>query len=86
MAATREDIERWFDQGAEKGAKWMLVVCDTYDHEDYPAYHHDKDKCKEAIARLRSGQESMQKLMECYDLTKGKAGQLSMRKCFAEPT
>lgn len=38
MAATKEDIRSWLKRGKESGATHMIVVCDTYDHEDYPVY------------------------------------------------
>ena len=38
MGTTAEDIGRWFDEGVEEGATHMIVVCDTYDYEDYPVF------------------------------------------------
>ena len=38
MATTQMDIKNWFDQGVKDGATYLIVVCDTFDHSDYPAY------------------------------------------------
>ena len=35
---TNTDIGEWFDDGVELGASHMIIVCDTFDHEDYPVY------------------------------------------------
>jgi|ERR1039458_6306432 hypothetical protein len=35
---TKEDLRRWFNEGVELKATHMIVVCDTFDHEDYPVY------------------------------------------------
>jgi len=35
---TRMDLKVWFDQGKKEGATHMIVVCDTFDFGDYPAY------------------------------------------------
>jgi hypothetical protein len=36
MGTTREDIRSWLERAKAKGATHMIVVCDTYDYEDYP--------------------------------------------------
>ena len=35
---TKHEIAQWFDRGVSEGATHMIVVCDTFDHEDYPVY------------------------------------------------
>jgi len=35
MSTSREQISKWFDRAKEHGATHMLVVCDTFDWEDY---------------------------------------------------
>ena len=44
MTATRQDIQGWLDRGKEEGRTHLIVVTDTYDHDNYPVYvspHHD---------------------------------------------
>jgi len=79
MAATRQDIERWFDRGLNSEDRYMLIVCDTYDHEDYPVYCLNES---DARKRMESP-GNMQRVMECYDLRADKKRQLSMNRCWA---
>jgi hypothetical protein len=75
MSTNRETIHTWLKQGKERNAIHMLVVCDTYDHEDYPVFVMTGENLAE-IAREYHG-SNMQKVMECYDLSLNWEGQLS---------
>jgi hypothetical protein len=62
MAASRNDIKRWFERGVEQKATHMIVVCDTFDHEDYPVYvkqgddpHKEVKKQEAASMHARHG-------------------------------
>lgn len=83
MAATRMDILRWIDQRPED-ATHMIVVCDTYDWEDFPVYVTANEDVHEVEAKQLQpngtqttywgGQEvtsswSSQKIMEVYSFT-----------------
>lgn len=74
MAATRQDISRWFDEGVAKKATHMVVACDTYDWDDYPVYVHAGTDPK-SVFNASNGQ-NMTKAMECYALWKLKAPQM----------
>jgi hypothetical protein len=65
MATTIQDLKRWFKEGKEQGATHMVVVCDTFDWEDYPVYVKDPDEVLEVI---RKHSMNMQKVMEVYNL------------------
>jgi len=78
---TQTDISRWFDRGIEQSARHMIVVCDTFDHEDYPVYTKTDDEC---IAKVNAPGE-MQRVMEVYDLRESKAAQLSERRAWRLP-
>jgi len=69
---TKAEISGWFDQGAMQGKQYMLVICDTFDHEDYPVYAATADEC---LAKYKAPGE-MQRVMEVYSLTSDKAAQL----------
>jgi hypothetical protein len=81
MAATKEDISSWFDRGIEQGARHMLVICDIFDHDDYPVYTSTDEDC---INRYKSTGE-MQRVMEVYDLRANKGEQMSERRAMRLP-
>lgn len=66
MATTVEDIRRWLENAPE-GTHHMLVVCDTFDYDDYPVYVKGDEDVHKAAAK-NDGQ-NMQRLMEVYSLT-----------------
>ena len=80
MAATREDIERWFSEGVKQGATHMIVVCDTFDYEDYPVYVYPEDSVREVYDGLDG--KNMQQVMEVYSLKKDKNSQLNEHRAF----
>jgi hypothetical protein len=67
MAATKGLIRAWLEEGQTKQMAYMLVVCDTFDHEDYPVYCSSLDDLNRDAPRLHHS--DMQKVMECYDLS-----------------
>lgn len=81
MAATKDEISRWFDEGVESGATHMIVVCDTFDHEDYPVYVKD-DEDVEKKHREYVNEKPMQRVMEVYSLKKNKQAQLDESRAF----
>lgn len=79
MAATREDIEGWFKLGVAESKAYMLVICDTYDHSDYPSYFDTADGAK--AKKLHPGE--MQRVMEVYDLRADMKTQMSQHRAMA---
>lgn len=65
MAATRADIQRWID--ARKDATHMIVVCDTYDYDDFPVYVEKDQDVYEHYQNMHG--KNMQKVMEVYSFT-----------------
>lgn len=79
MAATKDDIRGWLKRGhATAGATHMLVLCDTFDHSDYPVYVESKEA---AEARYKSPGE-MQRVMEVYNLAFDDEEQLAEHRAF----
>jgi hypothetical protein len=69
---TTNEIHEWFDAAKKIGSTHMIVVCDTFDHGDYPLGVYspivgDVQCLKEYNAH--NGQ-NMQRVMEVYDLSK----------------
>ena len=80
---TREEIADWFDRGVKDGAAFMIVVCDTFDHEDYPVYASVASY--PAVYDSHHG-KNMQRIMEVYDLGMDKSTQLGERRAFHPPS
>lgn len=80
MSTTKQMISDWFDLGVEQKATHMLVVCDTFDYEDYPVYVKPSEKVREEYAKYNG--PNMQKVMEVYDLKKDRDTQLNEGRSF----
>lgn len=75
MAATKQDIRGWFEKGIENGATHLIVVCDTYDHDDYPVYVEPSEDVRKRHADFNG--KNMQKVMEVYNLSQNMEEQLN---------
>lgn len=91
MATTKDLIAQWFTQGQARGATHLIVVCDTYEYEDYPVYvmpgENARQKANEygrsdsrGLPTLENNQ--MSKVMEVYLLSTPLEGQLNERRAF----
>ncbi len=78
---TKSEIDAWFDRGVKKGAKHMLVIYDSFDHEDYPVFTKTNEDC---LSKYKFPGE-MQRVMEVYDLTLEKHLQLDERRAMNLP-
>ena len=67
MATSKQDIQRWFEEGKRSNATHMVVVCDTFDWEDYPVYVMGEPV--ESVVAKYSDPNTMQKVMEVYNLS-----------------
>lgn len=38
MSCTQEEIRAWLLEGKAQGATHTIIVCDTFDYEDYPVH------------------------------------------------
>lgn len=80
---SKTEIENWFDRGVKQGATHMIVVCDTFDHEDYPAYANDDVEALEKHKHFNG--QNMQRVMEVYDLRCNKSEQMNERRVMRLP-
>ena len=65
MAATLDDIRQWLLIGKSmKDITHMLVVCDTFDFEDYPVYVNLNRNVREVYNEFDG--KDMQSVMEVY--------------------
>ena len=67
MSIKVDDLKEWFKDGKKQKATHMIVVCDTFDYEDYPVYVHKGENVRRKVAEY-SG-KNMQTVMEVYDLS-----------------
>lgn len=78
MAATKENISKWFDAGVKKDATHLIVVCDAFENCDYPVFvTANQDVLKE---RRDIDEMDMQRVVEIYNLTRDKSGQLAEKR------
>ena len=67
MGTSKDDIREWFREGEKKGATHLIVVCDTYDYEDYPVYVMPDQDVREEESNYDG--KNIQKIMEVYNLS-----------------
>lgn len=80
---TKTDIEGWFKEGMARNATHLLVVCDSFSHEDYPVYVRPEEDFW--IKHDTYDGKNMQKIMEVYDLKQDMASQLDARRSWSYP-
>lgn len=82
MTTTHTDIARWYE-AAPKGTAFMLVICDTFDYDDFPVYCASAAECADKLKHYRS--EGMFRVMECYDFAMDKTQQLAAHRAYNFP-
>ena len=80
MATTKNEIREWFLRGIEQGATHLVVVCDTFNHDDYPVFVESNENVKEVESEYNG--KNMQKVMEVYNLSKDMENQLNQFRAF----
>ncbi len=80
MGTTKEDIKEWIKRGQDQGATHMIVVCDTFDWEDYPVYVMPTEDARTKYHSYNG--QNMQKVMEVYNLSKDINYQLNQHRSF----
>lgn len=75
---TKNDIREWLNSRFRpENATHMIVVCDTFDYEDYPVFVKDDEDIQDKIKKY--DRVNMQKIMEIYDLRIDIEEQLNQR-------
>jgi len=83
MAASREDIARWFERGFAEKKKYLLVVCDTFNYEDYPVFADSDEDCQKQYDEHNG--KNMQAVMEIYNLHEDMIHQMNQFRCWSLP-
>lgn len=81
MPTTKEMIRQWFKEGVRQKATHMIVVVETFSHEDYPVYVKKGEDVKGIVAKKYSGQ-NMQSTMEVYNLSRPMDEQINSKRVF----
>lgn len=69
MSTALAELRTWFEDAESSGASHMIIVCDTYDWEDYPVFVSPGDDPVEVATEFNG--KDMQKIMECYKISLG---------------
>lgn len=80
MGTTREDILGWLKEGKRRRSTHIIVVCDTFDHGDYPVYVQRSADVREEADKYDN--KNMQRVMEVYALHLDLESQLSEKRSF----
>ena len=81
MTASRQDIRGWLKEGIKQGATHVVVVCDTFDYEDYPVYVMSGEDVRKEAGKYTE-KENMHRIMEIYDLSLDIEKQLNEDRAF----
>lgn len=79
MAATQEDIRGWLNYAKSKNATHMIVVCDTFEWEDYPVEVYPDQIVADVVKKYS---DNMQKVMEVYNMSLDLESQLSETRAY----
>jgi hypothetical protein len=74
------DIRKWFENGNIDNNTHMIVVCDTFDWDDYPVYVSKDQNVRKRYDQIHG--VNMQIVMEVYSYSISIEEQLNQTKCF----
>jgi hypothetical protein len=78
---TQEDIREWFREGILRNCSHMIVVCDSFDYEDYPVYVEREQICQTVYEKYCN--QPMQRVMEIYDLDEDMEPQIKEKRAWS---
>jgi len=65
MKLTKEVIRKWIGRAKKHNAQFLIVMCDTFDYTHYPVECVSNEDFSDKVKT----QNSMQKIMEVYDMS-----------------
>jgi hypothetical protein len=80
MGTSKAELREWFNEGVKMGATHMIVVCDTFDYEDYPVFVPPDLSVRDEVNN--SDGNNMQRVMEVYDLSMDREAQIAEVRAF----
>lgn len=66
---TRAEIKKWLDDGVKRNCAHVVVLCDPFDHDDYPAYFFAYENVRryvENCEKARSANAMAPRVVEVY--------------------
>ncbi len=82
MATTVDEIRGWLKEGKRRRATHVIVVCDSFDFDDYPVYVKKSEDVKDKYQEYLDGKHPMQRVMEIYSLKKDLEPQIKEKRAF----
>ena len=79
-AADERQIRAWLADAERLGATHLIVVDDTFDHDDYPVYVMPDQDVREVAKQYDN--VNMQRIMEVYSLALDKDMQIDEHRAF----
>lgn len=84
--AQLDDLSRWFDEGATRGATHMLVIYDYWHRREYPRYVSPAEDLREVYRLYTRGfGGTVDRVTEVYDLSGDRQAQLDEYRAFHLP-
>jgi len=80
MSTSKQQIEAWLKKGNTGENSHMIVMCDTFNWEDYPVYISKKESASDKLEYCRTS--SMQKVVEVYSYSIDLEQQLEQPRAF----
>jgi len=77
---TPDRIRRWLLEGRQTGATNVIVVCDTFEYDDYPVFVMPGQNPRDVAKQYDN--VNMQKIMEVYSLSLDIEMQLKEHRAF----
>lgn len=82
MGTTKAEIRTWLKSAKEGGATHVIIVCDTFSHEDFPMPVLPDEDVHEKIAEYSNNAEKMTRVMEVYAMHLDIDAQLNERRAY----
>lgn len=81
MGTTKDEIRQWLKDGRENDATHVIIVCDTFDHTDYPVSVSRGTQVSDKLKEYNNphNPHNMQRVMEVYNLSMDLEKQLAER-------
>lgn len=80
MGTSKKTIHEWIERGKKENATHLIIVCDTYDFDDYPVFVQNGEDPREIESKYSN--KNMQRVMEVYNLNKDIDTQLNSHRSF----